>query len=234
MDPKLADWPGRELREPRPTHHAYLIYKPLVQALTAGRDRYVQPGARILDVGAGVRPYYPLFGEIAGDYIGNDVTARPGITSVCPVEQLDQPDASFDLVLCTQVLEHVRYPAAALAEMTRVLRPGGSLFLSTHGVYPWHPDPNDYWRWTQQGFEAMFEDVDGLSLVELQPLAGSAATLATLIAGALRDFGRIAAPLIAAVNLAGERIDRLTSPRVRERLVVDFLAIGQRVTPGPA
>ena len=230
MPPELADWPGRERREPRPTHHAYLILKPLVHALAVGRDRYVQPGARILDVGAGVMPYYPLFGELADDYVGNDVTARPGITSVSPVEQLDQPDASFDLVLCTQVLEHVRHPAAALAEMTRVLRPGGVLFLSTHGVYPWHPDPSDYWRWTQQGFEAMFEDVDGLNLLELHPLGGSAATLATLVALALRDLGRIAAPLIAAVNLTGERLDRLTPPRARERLVADFLAIGQRAT----
>jgi SAM-dependent methyltransferase len=230
----LDAWPGRDRREPSRRHHAYLMLKPNRDALVSTRGRYVHEGARILDVGAGVMPYYPLFADLASEYVGNDVESRPGLTSVSPIEALDLPDATFDVVLCTQVLEHVRHPQRALGEIARVLKPGGHLLLTTHGVYPHHPDPGDYWRWTQQGFEAMFEDADGLELVELQPLVGSAATLAMLMAGALRDLtrlpllGLVFSPLMVAVNAAGEAVDRRTPKRVRERLVGNFLAVGQR------
>lgn len=210
------------------------MLKPLGEALVATRGRYVRRGSRILDVGAGVMPYFPLFADLASDYVGNDVAPRPGIESVSPIESLDLPSDSFDIVLCTQVLEHVRHPHRALEEMTRVLRPDGHLLLSTHGVYPHHPDPGDYWRWTQQGFEAMFEDVDRLELVELQPHIGSAATLAMLVAGALRDVARskylgvLASPLIVGVNAIGEAVDGRTPQKVRERLVGNFLAVGRK------
>jgi SAM-dependent methyltransferase len=232
----LDMWPGRDRREPSRRHHAYLMLKPNRDALVSTRGLYVQQGARILDVGAGVMPYYPLFADLASEYVGNDVEARPGLTSVSPIEALDLPDASFDVVLCTQVLEHVRHPQKALGEIARVLKPGGYVLLTTHGVYPHHPDPGDYWRWTQQGFDAMFEDADGLTLVELRPLVGSAATLAMLVAGALRELSRApvlgfaVAPLMVTINAVGEAIDRHTPASVRERLVGNFLAVGQRAT----
>jgi SAM-dependent methyltransferase len=231
----LDNWPGRDRREPSRRHHAYLMLKPNRDALISTRGRYVRQGARILDVGAGVMPYYPLFADLASEYVGNDVEARPGLTSVSPIEALDLPDASFDVVLCTQVLEHVRRPQQALGEIARVLKPGGHVLLTTHGVYPHHPDPGDYWRWTQQGFEAMFEDADGLALVELQPLVGSAATLSMLVAGALRDLSRspvlglVVSPLVVAINVIGEAVDRRTPRAVREKLVGNFLAVGRRI-----
>lgn len=230
----LARWPGKDRREPTRRHHGYLILKPLRAALVAARGTYVEPGARLLDVGAGVMPYFPLFADLVSDYVGNDVAPGPGLTSVSPIEELDLPDASFDVVLCTQVLEHVRRPQRALEEITRVLKPGGYLLLSTHGVYPHHPDPVDYWRWTQQGFEAMFEDVDGLELVELQPLLGSPATMALLVAGALRGVARskltawFGVPLLVFVNTMGESLDKRTPMSVREKLVGDFLAVGRK------
>ena len=51
------------------------------------------------------------------------------------------------------MLEHVLDPKQYLAEAWRVLRPSGSLILSTHGIWPYHPDPNDYWRWTIEGLQ---------------------------------------------------------------------------------
>jgi SAM-dependent methyltransferase len=54
-------------------------------------------------------------------------------------------------VLSTQVLEHVTDPDVYLSECFRVLRPGGRMLLSTHGLMVYHPDPDDYWRWTCAG-----------------------------------------------------------------------------------
>lgn len=230
----VEDWPGDDRRNPSRGNSAYLILRGIVESLSAARDRYVQPGARVLDVGGGISPYYPLFASIAGDYARNDIEAREGIRYVSPVEALDIPDASFDLVLCTQVLEHVRHPLRALEEMGRVLAPGGHLFLTTHGVYPFHPDPYDYWRWTQQGFEALFEDTPALELLELVPHGGAGSTMAVLTSSSLREAGKafhcswLTRPLIAVVNTLGEGLDRVLPARAKSSLVPNFLAVARK------
>lgn len=189
----------------------------------------------MLDVGCGDMPYYPLFAALAGDYAGADVEPRPRVRYVCPVEDLDVPAASFDLVLCTQVLEHVDDPKRALEEITRVLRPGGHAFVTTHGVWPFHPYPGDYWRWTQQGLGALFDRTAGLTLLELIPHRGTASCLALMLNYyvdiATRKSGFV--PLLAlsaALNvagIAGDRIDRLRFPHA-DTLIHNFLAVARR------
>jgi SAM-dependent methyltransferase len=231
----LSTWPGRERRYPGIGDSAYLMHREITRSLVAARDAFLRPGLRILDVGCGVQPYYPLFAEIASDYVGSDVEPGPRIAYVSPVESLPIPDAQYDVVLCTQVLEHVRHPQRALREMTRVLVPGGHLFLTTLGVYPFHPHPADYWRWTQQGFEAMFQDTDGLELVTLVPHGGSGSAIAVLVNTSVREVARairapwIGAPLIGTINVVGMVVDRLLPPRAKAALIPNFLAVGRRV-----
>ncbi len=233
---KLATWPGRERRYPGIGDSAYLMQRAITRSLVAARDDYLQPGVRVLDVGCGVQPYYPLFAEIASVYDGNDVEPGPRIAYVSPVESLSIPDAQYDVVLCTQVLEHVRHPHRALLEMTRVLVPGGYLFLTTLGVYPFHPHPGDYWRWTQQGFEAMFEDTERLELVRLLPHGGSGSAIAILVNTSVREAVRairapwIGAPLIGMINMVGIAVDRFLPARAKDALIPNFLAVGRRVT----
>src|SRR5581483_9410804 len=142
----VAAWPGREWRNPRRGDADFLLRYAIAASLAAARDRYVAPGSRILDVGCGIMPYFPLFADVADAYEGTDITPGPNVTYVCPIESLTVPSESYDIVLCTQVLEHVRHPREGLAEPARVLRPGGHLFVTTHGVFPFHPNPTDYWR----------------------------------------------------------------------------------------
>jgi 2-polyprenyl-3-methyl-5-hydroxy-6-metoxy-1,4-benzoquinol methylase len=57
---------------------------------------------------------------------------------VCDIESgLDYPDASFDLVFCSEVIEHMTSPEILAAEMSRVLKPGGLLVLSTPNSAFW-------------------------------------------------------------------------------------------------
>jgi SAM-dependent methyltransferase len=181
-------------------------------------------------------PYYPLFASVAGEYAGADVEPGPGVRYVCPVEQLDVPDASFDLVLCTQVLEHVRDPAKALQEIARVLRPGGHAFVTTHGVWPFHPYPDDLWRWTQQGLEQLFVRTPGLTVRELVPHRGTASSLALMLnyyvelaarRARLTPLGLGLCAFLNLVGLLGERLDRLRYPHA-DTLIHNFLVVAVR------
>lgn len=110
----------------------------------------------VVDMGCGEKPYEALFiqnKEIK--YVGVDL---PGNSNAdfelnLATGRCDLDNDSADIVLSIQVLEHVKDIKAYLEECNRILRPGGRLILSTHGYWMFHPDPDDYWRWTRQGLE---------------------------------------------------------------------------------
>jgi SAM-dependent methyltransferase len=218
-----------------PGSSAFLFAREIPRSLASARDRYLRPGTRILDVGCGLQPHRALFADVAAAYDGSDVEAGPGVTLVCPAEALEVDDEAYDLVLCTQVLHLVRHPQRALEEFARVLAPGGYVFATTHGVYPFHPGPYDYWRWTQDGLPALIEDVAGLELVELVPHGGSGATFAVMINTPIREISRalgsdsIGAPIIALVNGVGAIVDRLLPSRAKSALIPNFLVVARRV-----
>jgi SAM-dependent methyltransferase len=190
---------------PSRTSVQYAVRKPLVEWLRA-QDTI---GLRVLDVGCGDRPYAELFpGAIGFDVPGNPHADLHGSLEAIPVE-----DASFDVVLCLQVLEHVPDPGAAVRELRRVVRPGGRVLVSTHGVYPFHPNPDDLWRWTHQGLERLFFTHAEWRSVTVRPGAGTAATLAMINAHVLDlllkrlHVRALGAPLVALLNTVGESLD---------------------------
>jgi SAM-dependent methyltransferase len=132
---------------PRPGAKLYLHLADLRLAL--GKIA-TDDSLRLLDFGCGGSPYRPLFPY--ADYQRADL---PGMTEVDftiePGLPLAAPDASFDLVFSTQVLEHVEDPQFYLRECRRLLKPGGKLILSTHGTFPDHGAPWDFQRWTPHG-----------------------------------------------------------------------------------
>ena len=201
---------------PARTSVQYAVRKPLLDWLDAQDVR----GLRVLDVGCGDRPYDALLAgaaEIVGfDRPGNRYADVHGSIDAIPVE-----DASFDVVLCLQVLEHVPDPAAAVRELRRTVKDGGRALLSTHGVYPFHPNPDDLWRWTHQGLEHLFRANGEWSSVTVRPGAGTAATTAMLVAHAIDLLAKrahlrpLGTPLVALLNAAGEALDRAV-PLLRE------------------
>jgi SAM-dependent methyltransferase len=110
----------------------------------------------ILDYGCGGSPYRSLFPN--SEYIRADFTPCDGLDFLLPADSsVPVPHNSFDMVLSTQVLEHVPEPANYVAECFRVLKPGGFLVLTTHGLFEDHGCPYDFQRWTADGLRLLLE-----------------------------------------------------------------------------
>ena len=152
----------------------------------------------MLDVGCGAKPYFPYFAEYADSYVGVDVVENSAAELLGCVEDLPVGDGSFDVVLCTQVLEHCDDPARAVAELRRVTAPGGRVLASTHGVQVYHPSPQDYWRWTHEGLRRLFAENGEWADLDVRPAGGTAACLAML----LSTFVEIGCRRVRAAGLA--------------------------------
>jgi SAM-dependent methyltransferase len=143
----------------------------------------LERGARVLDAGAGDAPYRELFEHC--DYVTADWTesVHPGARSadvIASLANLPMADESFDAVLCTQVLEHVDDPLAVLAELQRVLRPEGRLWLTVPLVWPLHEEPFDFFRYTPYSLTTLLGQA-GFVDVDVAPRNGYFATIAQLL-----------------------------------------------------
>jgi SAM-dependent methyltransferase len=111
-------------------------------------------GDSILDYGCGDRPYESLFAAKFKNYVAADIAGNPKANFVIGANgQIPTDDETFDCVFSSQVLEHVVEPQLYLREAHRVLKQDGTLIVSTHGIWPYHPDPTDFWRWTIDGLQ---------------------------------------------------------------------------------
>lgn len=111
-------------------------------------------GGRVLDIGCADR--WVEASAQGADYIGLDFPATGTMYAARPdvfadAARLPFAAACMDAVVCFEVLEHLRDPSAALAEMARVLKPGGTLLLSMPFLYPIHDAPHDFQRLTEYG-----------------------------------------------------------------------------------
>jgi SAM-dependent methyltransferase len=222
---------------PNPSAANYLLLRCLAAQLRKVVGDLDGQRLEIVDVGCGNRPYEELLRPVTASYVGVDWTQRPGVDVVAPAEDLPFEDDSFDLLLSTQVLEHVEDPARVVAEAGRVLRPGGIALVSTHGVVNYHPNPDDYWRWTHAGLARLLQQHGGFGDVEVHHNGGTASALTYL---AFRQIEAIAAtvgaggvqrPVTLVANVLAWRADRLYARMYPGRppdICANYLAVARR------
>lgn len=162
----------------------------------------IPPGAVVLDHGAGeatLRARLPGRRYLALDMgIGHEGWDYSALDVVGDVMRLPLADASVDVVVSKQVLEHVPDPVATLREVARVLRPGGTVLLSTNQSWPQHQQPFDFFRFTSFGLRHVFGQA-GLRIEQLEPMGGA-------FTAAMFAVSQTLAPHLWARTSTGQRI----------------------------
>lgn len=160
--------------------------------------------AKILDVGCGSKPYKDLFGT--NEYVGIDIQGgghldeKKSIDAYFDGKTIPYGAESFDVVLCTQVLEHVEDPDALLRESYRVLKNNGIIYLTMPFIWPEHEVPYDFRRFTRFEHEKIFKDA-GFKIEKIDSTCGVFGTCGQLISAYifenLRKFSLVLAVIFA-------------------------------------
>lgn len=150
-----------------------------------------------LDLGGGTGSYLRFIPDslqlTRTDYQGEGLDAFVDIN-----EPLPYPDASFDTVLLLNALYIAHEPRSVLAEIRRVLRPGGTLILATPYLMAEMRQPHDYYRFTSEWLEQALKAL-GYVHLKIVPIGERFTTAANLIDGLGTRLGRLATYLFAVV-----------------------------------
>lgn len=148
-----------EAQSGNPAHQLRDEFAQLLQQVGRGR---------VLDVGGRDRSnigYSAGLEEHATTVL--DLYPGEGVDVVGDAHRLSDhfPDGHFDGITSTATFEHLFMPWKVVLEMNRVLRPGGLVFALTHQSIGMHDEPNDFWRYTQYGWAALFNEATGFEVI---------------------------------------------------------------------
>jgi SAM-dependent methyltransferase len=188
----------------------------------------------VLDLGCGAGDSVAQFRDVNPQvrWVGVDVERSPEVESRRRTDaefvtfdgvHLPFGDGSFDAVYCKQVLEHVREPAPLLAEVARVLRPGGAFAGSTSQLEPFHSYST--WNYTPFGLKLLLERA-GLALEEVRPGIDSLAVIVNRGVGmrrATRRWWAVESPL----NRVADAFGRVRGLEPRQVNAIKLLLCGQ-------
>lgn len=159
IDVELADDP-----------EARMTLSPALHGLTTAVTPALRTHAKgtVLDAGCGSQPFRPVVEEQVERYVSYDIEARvESVDFIGDVEDMRAvADRTADVILCSEVLEHVPHPHVALAEFARIVRPGGVLVVTVPFLARLHEEPHDYFRYTRHGLRRLFDDA-GFDLEEI-------------------------------------------------------------------
>ena len=230
----------RSRRHPAITQFDYLHLRALIEGLRAAIAELPAPVEDVLDVWCGSRPYDDLL-PAGTRCVGLDVDGNPyGIADVVSDDFLPFPDGAFDLVMCIQAFQYMDDADDAVAKIARVLRPGGSVLVSS--VLGFEYDRRHFEaRYTEHQLRMLF---DGWEDVRVREDGGRTATWTVLTGslvngleqrvatrGARRGLRPAFLAAYALVNTAGRLLGNLESAERRTSAFPMNLTLTARKRP---
>ncbi|QIK75240.1 methyltransferase domain-containing protein [Nocardioides piscis] len=157
---------------------------------------------RLADIGCGAVPLYGAYGDLTDSVTCIDWPSSFYTNKHVDIEHdltmpLDLPDASFDTILCTDVLEHLPRPEVAMADFARLLAPRGKLIIGVPFLYGLHEEPHDHHRFTHFKLHDLAKS-NALEVVTLETLGGPVEVVGDMVARLLASRGRSGRALAAA------------------------------------
>lgn len=168
--PRINDWHVKS------KHPHYIHYYFLIRDIREAINEYAR--GHFLDLGCGNKPYESLYNPKTEQQVGCDViqSDQNRVDVICLATELAFPDARFDSVLCTQVLEHVFDHNKMMKEVFRVLKPGGHVILTVPFAWELHEEPYDFFRYTKHALKELFEQT-GFQIDYIKPNGGKWAAI---------------------------------------------------------
>jgi SAM-dependent methyltransferase len=155
---------GMDLLQPSLLDFTYLDCRRRAELIAYHARKLPSQVHRLLDVGGKGKPYACFFAERVVNHYVLDVAPAYSVDVVGDARDMPFPDGSIDVVLITQVLEHIPDPIAVIGEIWRVLKPSGTLILSVPSIFPQHGSPGDYWRYMPQGLQWILRDFQSVTV----------------------------------------------------------------------
>jgi len=155
--------------------------------------------AKILDVGCGNRPYRSIFKSPF--YEGIDIEGGGHVDKEKIVDKffdginIPYPDQQFDIIICTQVLEHPLDPKKLVKEMNRVLKTQGKVFITVPFVCNEHEIPYDFRRFTRYGLEQLLTE-NNFKITNLIPTTGISGVIGQMSSAFIFESLTFRSPMI--------------------------------------
>jgi SAM-dependent methyltransferase len=180
---RVLDEIRRTRRHPRYTQTEYLVLRYIVSNLEQVLGEVRHPVRDVLDLYCGTSPYRDLVPPHTR-YVTLDINDRYGVPDIVTEEFLPLPDASFDLILFTEAFHYLQDPERGVAELQRVLRPGGTLVMTVPLVWEYDRRIVER-RYTGPHLASLFEAWNDVRLMEN---GGYSVTWATVTGRVMRGI----------------------------------------------
>jgi len=165
----------------------FLYYSSYFRDLKKIFNTYIKENDKVLDIGCGNKPYENYIRGLTKNndkdfYIGCDIiqSSENKVDILCEATSIPELDSTYDVVICTQVIEHVFDHAKVFDEAYRLLKQDGKLIISSNFVWEKHEIPYDFYRFTDHCFEILLTKA-GFEIIEGIPNGGKWVVLGHLI-----------------------------------------------------
>jgi SAM-dependent methyltransferase len=233
---KFAFENGRLQAGPAASGASWLI----TQLVAKAYERHLPEHARgrLVDLGCGAVPLYAAYKDRVSEVTCVDWSGSlHGARFLDVAHDLNQPlpldSGRYDTVILSDVLEHIRRPEALLAEVSRILAPGGKLLLNVPFFYWLHEQPHDYFRYSEHALRSFVEQA-GLELRLLENLGGAPEVLADVLGKHLSQVplvGRGASRLLQQGTWAVGKLPPLARALAssRQRFPIAYFLVAEKV-----